>query len=127
MDIWLPVLASNATQAGNHAGGGGFVGWVLVFGSICFMNTWLMVYSIHLSGQRAQGVYFWMVLTLLFGPFAILALLRQPIIASCGVCGADWPLSETSCPTCGAAMETAWREEPIPRFPDTLDDEHLTS
>lgn len=119
----LLVLAVDPARRTGHAGGGGFIGWPLIAGSIVFMHVWLTVYAVHLGSQRGQGVYFWMFLTLFFGPFAILALLRYPVLRTCPICEADSADRGELCPVCGHAWRAGEGIEPPPRFPEDPDED----
>jgi len=123
------VLAVDAPAAVNPAGGGGFIGWVLVFGGILMIHSWLMVYAMYLGQERGQGVYFWMILTLIFGPLAILALWRQPTLRTCPKCGMEGGSDEPTCAHCGYAFRSSHEDAqgPQPRLPQELDDDGLTT
>ncbi|MCG3151935.1 MAG: hypothetical protein GEEBNDBF_01220 [bacterium] len=127
MPPWLLTLAADPQVLPDHAGGGGFIGWPLVFGTLLFMNTWLMVYSVFLAGQRDQGIYYWMLLTFFGGPVAIALLLRHPVVRACPVCGVMSPLQEADCAECGYHFTAQDQPEHPARLPQDFDDDDLTS
>src|ERR1041385_4707285 len=117
-----PLLATSMSPASDWISRGGLVGLPVVLAALGSMNIWLSVYAIFLGSRRGQGVYFWMFLTLIFGPFAIIALLRQPVLRACPECEGDVPRDEPICPFCGHVFVKADdRLEAPPLYPEELD------